>query len=1162
MSINWENIASSFFEYGLFFYSLTLLFCYIGLSFFSMRELNLYERKTKASDFKILAPSTQSPSISILAPAYNESATIIENIKSLLTIYYNDLQIVVINDGSKDDSIEKMVAAYDLVQTDLFVPALIQTKPVRAVYKSTNPAYQRLLVVDKENGGKADSLNAGVNIASGEIIVCVDVDCILEQDALFKIVKPFLEYSEKRVIASGGVVRIANSCVVEHGKLVQVNLPTNFFARMQSLEYIRSFLLGRMAWSRLNGLLLISGAFGAFDKSIVIACGGYNSNTVGEDMELVVRMRRYMHEQKLPYAVVYIPEPLCWTEAPVTAKVLQRQRNRWTRGTIETLRDHRKLFFNPRFGLLGMLSYPYWFFFEMMAAPIEFFGILFFVIMGILGEINWPVFGWFFAFIWSCAFFFSAIAILMEASTFNQYKNKGDLAKLLLMAMIEPFVYHPFVVWSAINGFADYFQDVKSWGVMSRAGFAPQQGASPALIQNTDAHKKNIYFPVQQFSQIFLTSILLFLLFRGYEFGYSYWKHGLEGSVRHLLVNTLLADFVFLFSSGIAFFIPYTAIYQLHQKGANWFLKGAFFVLILMQIFLSQYFLTTLVPLGADVWGYSMAEIKLTVGASGVLNFWTIAMILAVMALLVWAFKKLPTKFKVHINMSWLLVASCFIVILSKKPIRGRIRPIAVEYNQNLSLNKPQYFYASSLKYFFPKQQFVNIYDDQYSGDFGGEIDSSLVAFNYIAPTTYPFLHSVDSTADKLSPFFNKGKTPPNIVLIMVEGLGRAFTNRGAYMGNFTPFLDSLSKQSLYWPNFLSEGGRTFAVLPSVLGSLPFGKNGFNEMSTAMPEHVSLASVLGRNGFQSAFYYGGDAHFDFMDDFMRKSGIGKIQDIASFGVGYQKMPSSSSGFSWGYGDKELFRKYFADLVKQPAGPYVNVLLTLSTHSPFLVNDQQKWGDRFEMRMTELGMSDNAMKSLRQYKQQLASVLFLDNALQYFFNEYSKRPEFANTVFLVTGDHRLPEIPMTTKLDRYHVPLIIYSPLLKRTAEMQAISTHFDITPSILQWLKNSYQLSIPATATWMGAGLDTTKEFNSTRAYPLMQTKNEVNGFILGKLFQEGNQVFKINSDMNLSVMEEPDEINKINAAFDQFKLRNSTIQKNAKILPDSLLTKYGRIKK
>jgi peptidoglycan-N-acetylglucosamine deacetylase len=1162
MHISWETIFSNFFQYGLFFYSVILLACYIGLSFFSMRELNFYERKTRASDFKVLAPSQQAPSISILAPAYNESATIIENIKSLLTIYYNDLQIIVINDGSKDNSIEKMVAAYDLVKTAMDIPDLIKTKPVKAIYKSTNLAYQRLLVIDKENGGKADSLNAGINIASGEIIVCVDVDCILEQDALFKIVKPFLENPEKRVIASGGVVRIANSCVVEQGKLVKVNLPKNFLARMQSLEYIRSFLLGRMAWSRLNGLLLISGAFGAFDKSIVIACGGYNTNTVGEDMELVVRMRRYMHQQKLPYSVVYIPEPLCWTEAPVTVKVLQRQRNRWTRGTIETLRDHRKLFFNPKYGLLGLLSYPYWFFFEMLAAPIEFFGILYFAIMGILGEINWPVFGCFFAFIWSCAFFFSAFAILMEAATFNQYKNRGDMAKLLLMAMIEPFVYHPLVVWSSINGFADYFQDVKSWGVITRAGFSPQQVVTPALAKNTDAYQKRFYFPVRQFAEVFVLCIGLFYVFRCYEFGYSYWKHGLEGSFRHLLLNSLLADFVFLFSTGIMLFVPYTLLFNLKEKIANWFLKGSYLIVLLIQLSLTQYFLTTLVPLGADLWGYSLAEIKLTIGASGVLNFWTMAFILALISLLVWLLKKIPNKLKLNLGVAWAIVISCFIVSLSKKPIRGRIRPIAVEYNNNLSLNKPQYLYVASLKHFFPKQQLTTIYDDEYSGDFGAVADSSMVSFDYLQPKEYPFLHAVDTVTDKLSPFFNTGKIAPNIVVVLVEGLGRAFTNRGAYMGNFTPFIDSLSKQSLYWPNFLSEGGRTFAVLPSVLGSLPFGKNGFNEMGAAMPEHISLSSVLARNGYQNGFYYGGDAHFDFMDDYLRKAGVNKIQDIKSFGVGYQKMPSSATGFNWGYGDKELFRNYFANLDKQSKSPYLNILLTLSTHSPFLVNDQQKWLARFEERLSILGMNESAKKSLRQYKDQLASVLFLDEAVQYFFNQYSKRPEFANTVFIITGDHRLPEIPMITKLDRYHVPLIIYSPMLKRAAEMHAISTHFDIAPSLLQWLKHSYQINIPAAATWMGAGLDTTKEFNSTRAYPLMQTKSEVNGFILGKLFKEGNQIFSINNAMNLTIEEEPEEIEKIKSAFEYFKMRNGTIQKNAKILPDSLLARFGPIKK
>lgn len=193
------------------------------------------------------------------------------------------------------------------------------------------------------------------------MILCIDVDCIVQEDALLKLAKPYLE-EKYQVIATGGVVRIANSCKVEDGKLVEVNMPKNLWPRFQVLEYIRAFLMGRMAWSRLNGLLIISGAMGLFDKNIVIKVGGYDDSTVGEDMELVVRMRRYMYEQDRRFKVVYIPDPLCWTEAPGDLQILGRQRNRWTRGTIETLWMHKDLFFNPRYGILGMLSYPYWFF--------------------------------------------------------------------------------------------------------------------------------------------------------------------------------------------------------------------------------------------------------------------------------------------------------------------------------------------------------------------------------------------------------------------------------------------------------------------------------------------------------------------------------------------------------------------------------------------------------------------------------------------------------------------------------------------------------------------------------------------------------------------------------------------------------------------------------
>lgn len=465
------NFLYDFFTYFILGYSLLLLLFYLFIGFYSIGETRKYMRKSSFTDYSIMAVSTGTPSVSILAPAYNEGATIIENIRSLLSVHYNNLELVVINDGSKDDTLQKLVDAYELEKVEWVVNGQLKTKTIRGIYKSNNPVYKKLIVVDKENGGKADALNVGINVARNDYIVCIDVDCILEQDAMLKLVKPFLEEKEQRVIATGGVVRIANSCEIKDGKIIKVHLPDQFLPRVQTLEYIRAFLLGRMAWSRLNGLLLISGAFGAFDRDIVLKAGGYDHSTVGEDMELVVRMRRYMEEQKLPYKVAYIPDPLCWTEAPSTFKILGRQRNRWTRGTIETLKTHRKMFFNPRYGVLGMISYPYWFFFEFMAPVIEFVGFFALLTFAVLGMINWPFFLGLLAFIFSFGFLYSIFAILMEVLTYNQYKRHKDVFRLILTAFIEPLVFHPFVVWSAMRGNIDLLRKKSSWGEMTRQGF-------------------------------------------------------------------------------------------------------------------------------------------------------------------------------------------------------------------------------------------------------------------------------------------------------------------------------------------------------------------------------------------------------------------------------------------------------------------------------------------------------------------------------------------------------------------------------------------------------------------------------------------------------------------------------------------------------------------
>lgn len=1198
--MNWDSISTflfNFLTYGIFLYSFLLLLSYVLIGLYSIGETRRYMWKNSFTDYRVLASSVHAPSVSILAPAYNEGKTVVENVRSLLSIYYANMEVIIINDGSKDDSLARLIAAYDLEKKEIFVHQQIPTKNIRGIYKSRNSIYNKLIVVDKENGGKADALNVGINVSSNNYLVCIDVDCILEQDALLKMVKPFLEQTDKRVIATGGVVRIANSCVIEDGRLIKVKLAEDYLPRIQILEYIRAFILGRMAWSRMNGLMLISGAFGAFDKEIAIKCGGYNHNTVGEDMELVVRMRRYMEERKEKYVVTYIPDPLCWTEAPASFKILGRQRNRWIRGTYETLMLHKRMFFNPRYGLLGMLSYPYWFFFELLAPIIEFLGILFFVFFAWFGYIDWNFFLSFLVFIVCFGYLYSSFAILMEVFTFNQYKRRIDVLRLLLTGMTEPFYYHPFVVWSAIKGYLDLIKKKKGWGEMTRQGFAQKKTTAtpqpaPALTELTDAvlttttpdpvtppipheePKESVWivqrtiipaiirvatFITQSFRNYInhaLVLLLLLLVARGYELVYELVKHGTPDLFGKVVLIGFVKDLVFFLQLGALFYPVFALCYLLHKKLAKIVFIVVSVVLLLIQLLLSEYFITTLVPLGADLWGYSIADIRQTVGASGGVKPGMILLLLAMLSLLSTAFIYLPPKMKLRgLPLFGFFIA--FILVLTTNGSKEITKwAPGKEHSNNIALNKSEYFFTASLEHFFPKPAGEDIYSDYYSTDFAtGAADAKQFSYTYITPKNYPFLHSVDSSRDVLSPYFAKMERSPNIVILLVEGLGRAFSNKGAYLGNFTPFIDSLSGHSLYWENMLSEGGRTFAVLPSVLSSMTFGKNGFSEMGEEMPPHLSLVNLLKHNGYKTSFYYGGDSHFDNMDLYLKKNSIDELNDEKNFPQGYTKMPLQN-GFSWGYGDKELFRRFLSTPV-DTSHPYLSVILTVSTHSPFEINEQERYLARLETRMNELGMSEKQKTEYRRYNKQYASILYTDDAIREFINQYKKRPDFANTVFLITGDHRMPEIPMSTKIDRYHVPMIMYSPGLVRTAKFSSISTHFDITPSLLAWLKQSYRIAVPDTVAWIGAGLDTTRRFRNVHAYPIMQTKTELIDFVMGDRLLNGNDLYSISPDMDLELDTDETRKNQLRAAFNRYKTKNELFLQTRKVVPDSLLQKY-----
>ncbi len=472
MNTSTVEIIISIIHYLFFLFAVSAILSYIVLTIVSAFETVEYLKKNSFVNYTEILSSTISPTISIIAPAYNESLNIVENVRSLLSSHYVRYDVIIVNDGSKDDSLERLIKAYDLIRVDYLINEQIKVKPLQAgVFKSTNPAFEKLTVVDKENGGKADALNVGLNISKSDYVACIDVDCLLLEDALQKMIKPFLEITDSKVIATGGVIRIANSCTIKDGKLLDVNFPKKLIERAQTLEYIRAFLLGRMAWSRLNGLLVISGAFGLFDKKIAIEVGGYDTNTVGEDMEIIVRMRRHMEEIGEKYKVAYIPDPLCWTEAPDNYKIFVSQRNRWTRGTIEVLRKHRKIAFNWNYGSFGMLSYPYWLFFERFAPVIEFIGILYFGMLVVIDVVRWEYALAFFILGYVFAVTFSLVAIFSEELSYHQYKKKGTGFKLVLISFLEPIILHPFVLYAAIRGNMDYyFNKKKKWGEMTRKG--------------------------------------------------------------------------------------------------------------------------------------------------------------------------------------------------------------------------------------------------------------------------------------------------------------------------------------------------------------------------------------------------------------------------------------------------------------------------------------------------------------------------------------------------------------------------------------------------------------------------------------------------------------------------------------------------------------------
>ena len=456
-------------------YFLLLNGWYLITSLFAFRALQRYRKRLDTVRVEELLEGG-APPVTLIAPAYNEESTCAESIRALLALEYPAYEIIVVNDGSTDHTLERLTREFALEPSPRAPTADLQTERIRGTYRSTR--HPELWVIDKENGRKADALNAGIVYCRTPLFCAMDADTLLERDALLRVVRPFLE--DRDTVATGGIVRVVNGCTVSGGRVTDVRLPANMLARFQVLEYLRAFLAGRMGWAALDATLIISGAFGLFRRADVVEVGGFARDTVGEDMELIVRLHRHFREQRRPYRITFIPDPVAWTECPERTGSLARQRNRWQRGLTEVLVRHIRMLLNPRYGRIGLLAFPYYFFLEMLGPAIELAGYVAFVAAAATGAIDALFASAFLMVAIGTGMALSLLAVALEELSFRRYRRVSDLLRLFGVAFIECLGYRQLTSWWRIKGLYAVLRRDKSWGEMERRGFGTTDVTCPS----------------------------------------------------------------------------------------------------------------------------------------------------------------------------------------------------------------------------------------------------------------------------------------------------------------------------------------------------------------------------------------------------------------------------------------------------------------------------------------------------------------------------------------------------------------------------------------------------------------------------------------------------------------------------------------------------------
>lgn len=620
-------------------------------------------------------------------------------------------------------------------------------------------------------------------------------------------------------------------------------------------------------------------------------------------------------------------------------------------------------------------------------------------------------------------------------------------------------------------------------------------------------------YTLKQYTRLMISFFGCLLVLTLFQYGMLYYKGVIDAIISISFLKAVVHQIGFTALMGIVMVFPFNFWENLRSRyGFNlvFVLLG---LVLIFEAVLIAYYCSTLVPLGSDLLGYSYADVKITLANSG--GFVISVYLLFAVAFLIslfWVLYKVTSKFYHRISRMYPFTIVLFSLFMASLFTDGK--PI----NQN----KVQYLA-------------VNIYN------------TSTEDNSYTSKEEYPLVQG-PIIENVLGNYFELKEEKPNIVFIMVEGLGRDFVGEGAEFGGFTPFLDLLTTKSLYWENFLSNTGRTFGVLPSLLGSLPFGKSGFMELEE-YPNKLTMFSVLKNNGYHTSFYQGTNSSFDKVDRFLNSENVDFILDKSGFGIQYQQQAEDAAGSSWGYPDKELFKKSIS-LERNEDQPRLEVYMTISTHEPFIPPNQDFFETKVDQILKNGDFGSRETKIIEKNNNVFATLLYTDDAIQWFMESYKSQPNYENTIFVITGDHRLIPIPQRNSISRFHVPLIMYSPMLKKTRKMSSISSHFDVTPSILALLDNAYEMKMPKKVAWMGGALDMETAFRSTKNIPLMRNKNELKEYISKEKLYTNGDIMELDENMDINSTFGGSGVEK---SLERFKSVNHYVTTENKIIPDSL---------